>query len=71
MTLLIKIRLSIIFSIVYYLLRTRFIGTPFNDSLTNEQKQLLYKSKIIRSIIFTEGVVFGFILIFMISKNIN
>ena len=71
MTLLIKLRLSIIFSIVYYLLRTQSIGTPFNDSLTDEQKQLLYKSKIIRSIIFTEGVVFSFILIFMISKNIS
>lgn len=25
---------------VFYLLRTRTIGTPFNDSLTEEQKKL-------------------------------
>ena len=25
---------------VFYLLRTRTIGTPFNDSLTKEQKKL-------------------------------
>ena len=43
-------------SSIYYLVRTRSIGTPFKDTLTNEQKKIKQESAKIRSNIFYQGV---------------
>lgn len=40
---------------MYYLLRTRDIGTPFNDTLTEEQRRIKHESADIRRGIFYEG----------------
>lgn len=40
---------------VYYLVMTRNIGTPFKDSLTDEQLEIKYQSSDIRKSIFIQG----------------
>lgn len=50
----------IIASIVY-ILSTRCIGTPFKDSLTEEQKLIKQHSASKRSMIFTIGLLVGFV----------
>ena len=42
---------------VYYMIRSRSVGTPFNDSLTEEQKQIKNESKNVRKQIFVEGII--------------
>lgn len=41
---------------IYYVLKTRTIGTPFNDSLTPKQVVIKNKSSNIRRNIFFQGV---------------
>ena len=41
---------------LYYYIRTRFVGTPFMDSLTPKQRMIKKKSANIRRTIFYEGI---------------
>tara|TARA_B100000963_G_scaffold361925_1_gene400928 strand:+ start:1254 stop:1496 length:243 start_codon:yes stop_codon:yes gene_type:complete len=41
---------------IFYLLRTRNIGTPFNDSLTKEQRKIKRESANIRRNVFYQGL---------------
>lgn len=41
---------------VYYMVRSRSAGTPFNDSLTPEQQLIKEHSAGVRKFIFMEGV---------------
>ena len=50
---------------VFYLLRTRTIGTPFNDSLTEEQKKIKRESANVRRTIFYSGVAIGVVSMFI------
>ena len=52
---------------IMYLLITRKIGTPFNDSLTPEQKEIKNKSAGIRRRIFYSSVLFSMIAVYIIS----
>ena len=49
-------------SSLYYLIRTRCIGTPFKDSLTPKQLIIKQKSASIRKNIFYQGLILGVIL---------
>ena len=51
-----------IFGSIYYIIMTRNIGTPFNDSLLDYQKIIKKKSSKIRKKIFIIGIVIGIIL---------
>jgi len=46
---------------IYYFIRTRSVGTPFKDSLTEEQKKIKKESAKIRSNIFYQGVGLAFL----------
>ena len=46
---------------IYYFIRTRSVGTPFKDSLTEEQKKIKKESSKIRSNIFYQGVGLAFL----------
>jgi len=48
---------------VYYLLMTKNIGTPFYDSLTDEQVEIKKKSAAVRRNIFLQGLFFGVLLV--------
>lgn len=48
---------------IYYLVRTRSIGTPFNDSLTKQQRLIKKESASIRKGIFIQGIVGSVILL--------
>ena len=41
---------------IYYMIRTRFVGTPFMDSLTQKQRMIKKKSANVRRTIFYEGI---------------
>ncbi len=45
---------------IYYMIRTRFVGTPFMDSLTSKQRMIKKKSANVRRTIFYEGIGIGF-----------
>ena len=49
----------------YYYIRTRSVGTPFRDSLTQEQVKIKKKSVQIRKNIFYQGVVLGVVLLLL------
>jgi hypothetical protein len=55
---------------IYYLLRTRSIGTPFNDSLSEKQKKIKKESSKIRKNIFIQGIV-GSIILMVMTKPFN
>jgi hypothetical protein len=42
---------------IYYLITTRFIGTPFRDSLTAKQLTIKKKSADVRRNIFYQGII--------------
>lgn len=42
---------------MYYLCRSRSVGTPFNDALSDEQKLIKKRSSIVRKNIFIEGII--------------
>jgi len=50
-------------SCVYYMIRTRAIGTPFKNSLTKKQIEIKKKSVITRRNIFIEGLLISLIII--------
>ena len=50
---------------IFYLLLTRNIGTPFNDSLTPEQVKIKKNASTIRGRIFYMGIFGGLILSFI------
>lgn len=52
---------------IYYFVRTRSIGTPFNDSLTNEQREIKKKSASVRKNIFIQGLV-GSLIVLIIFR---
>tara|TARA_B100001093_G_scaffold505309_1_gene562455 strand:+ start:3372 stop:3605 length:234 start_codon:yes stop_codon:yes gene_type:complete len=49
----------------YYYLRTRTVGTPFKNSLTQEQIEIKKKSAQVRRNIFYQGVVLGAVLLLL------
>ena len=49
------------FASIYYLLMTRNIGTPFNDSLTIEQLRIKKESVDVRKRVFYMGLTIGII----------
>lgn len=49
---------------LYYFIRTRSIGTPFNDSLTPAQLELKNKSSRDRKSIFFRGLFIGILTIY-------
>jgi hypothetical protein len=48
-----------IFASAWYMINTRNIGTPFNDSLTPQQIQIKKESADIRGKIFYQGITWG------------
>ena len=56
-----------LFASLYYIIMTRNIGTPFNDSLLNYQKIKKKKSSKIRKKIFIKGIVIAIILCVLIK----
>ena len=55
--------LTYVIASVYYFIRSRNIGTPFNDSLTKEQKKIKELSANTRRNVFLQGVIISVILI--------
>tara|TARA_B100000902_G_C26646253_1_gene591570 strand:- start:224 stop:481 length:258 start_codon:yes stop_codon:yes gene_type:complete len=49
-----------------YMVLTRNIGTPFKDSLTEEQLKIKYESSTSRGRIYSIGVFIGLIIVFAI-----
>ncbi len=54
-------------SSLYYYIRTRSIGTPFNDSLTPEQLELKESSSRDRMSIFIQGLLVGAVIIYFVK----
>ena len=52
-----------VFASVYYMIRTRSVGTPFKDSLSKKQLQIKKESSKVRSRIFYQGIGGGIILL--------
>ena len=50
---------------LFYIVRTRSVGTPFNDSLTKKQLELKAESATVRRNIFYQGLVLGVVLCFL------
>ena len=59
-----------ILACIYYLVRTRTIGTPFYDSLTKKQKAIKAKAVIQRRNIFYQGII-GAIIGMVIFRPFN
>lgn len=51
-------------SSIYYLIRTRYIGTPFNNSLSPKQKKIKNESANIRRNIFYQGIAGSLVILF-------
>jgi hypothetical protein len=56
-----------IFASIFYLIFTRNIGTPFNDSLTSQQTIIKNKSAATRRRIFYSGIAVGCVLSFLLQ----
>ena len=54
-----------VFASIFYLIFTRNIGTPFNDSLTSEQIIIKNKSAGTRRRVFYSGIAIGCVLSFL------
>uniref|UniRef100_A0A6C0CWK1 Uncharacterized protein n=1 Tax=viral metagenome TaxID=1070528 RepID=A0A6C0CWK1_9ZZZZ len=48
-----------IFTSIYYLIITYNIGTPFKDSLTQEQLYIKQESVLVRKRVFYTGIIIG------------
>lgn len=48
---------------LYYIIRSRSVGTPFNDSLTEEQKRIKKESSEVRKQLFLEGCIAGIMIL--------
>ena len=59
-----------ILACIYYYVRTRSIGTPFNDSLTKKQKAIKAKSSEQRKNIFYQGLI-GAIIVMVLFRPFN
>jgi hypothetical protein len=59
-----------ILACIYYLVRTRTIGTPFADSLTKKQKAIKAKAASQRKNIFYQGII-GAIIGIVIFRPFN
>lgn len=59
--------LTYIIGSIYYLIVTYNIGTPFKDSLNEEQKKIKSQSSKIRRQIFYQGLGIGIIMIIFIN----
>jgi len=46
---------------LYYMIRSRSVGTPFKDSLSEKQLQIKDESKKVRKQIFCEGTVIALV----------
>ena len=55
----------------YYLIFSRFAGTPFRDSLSTEQKSIKKKSAGRRKNIFIQGIIVSCILLFFTKPFSN
>ena len=54
-------------SCVFYIIVTRCVGTPFLDSLTEEQKKIKKASAQKRKNIFLLGIVIGIVLLHIVN----
>ena len=54
-------------SSLYYIVRTRYVGTPFNDSLTPKQRKIKKESAGVRRNIFYQGIALSAILMFLLK----
>ena len=61
------ISLIYMFASLYYYIRTRSIGTPFNDTLSEEQIKVKKESGRVRMRFFVHGLVLGFIIILLLQ----
>lgn len=52
-----------IFASAYYIIQTKDIGTPFNDTLTKKQRTIKGKSVLIRKKIFYDGILIALAII--------
>lgn len=59
--------LTYVVASIYYFIRTRNMGTPFNDSLTEEQRKIKDLSATARRNVFLQGV-FGTVILIAIFK---
>lgn len=59
--------LTYVLASLYYFIRSRKMGTPFNDSLTEEQKKIKELSVISRRNLFLQGI-FGSVILIAIFK---
>lgn len=59
--------LAYTFASVYYLVNTRNIGTPFKDSLNQEQIAIKKRSANIRRNIFRNGILIAIVSIFILK----
>ena len=50
---------------IIYLLSTKFVGTPFMNSLTKEQIEIKKKSSRLRKKIFSIGLLFSLIILYL------
>ena len=55
----------------YYIVRTRSVGTPFNDTLTPKQIAIKDKSAALRRNIFMQGVGGGLLLMMVMRPFAN
>ena len=49
---------------VYYLIRSKTVGTPFKDSLTDEQKKIKEESSKVRKQLFMEGILISVVIMY-------
>jgi hypothetical protein len=54
-------------SSIYYYIRTRSMGTPFNDSLTSAQLKLKDSSSQNRMSVFIQGLLVGVVIIYFVK----
>jgi hypothetical protein len=52
---------------IYYYIRTRYVGTPFSDSLTKEQRDIKRKSANVRKNIFCQGVILSIVTLIILK----
>lgn len=52
---------------MYYLARSRAVGTPFNDSLTDKQKIIKQESSEIRRQLFIEGIMISLLILYVLD----
>ena len=56
------------FASAFYFIRTRYVGTPFKDSLTEEQLKIKKESANVRRNIFYQGIIISIPITFLILK---